>query len=302
MKIPITFLGTAQAVPTAKRNHTSILIQYGAENILVDCGEGTQRQFRKAHINPCKLTRLFITHWHGDHILGLPGLFQTLALNGYNKTLFVYGPRGTKRFMEKLTEFFVPHGKIKMVINEVNSGKVFETKDFIVEAVPMIHGAPCNAYTITEKQKVHLDKKKLRKFRLPNSPLLGKLQQGKSIVYKGKTVRASQVSYKTKPKKIAIIMDTLINPNCYKAAKNADLLISEATFLENSENGKKLAKEYGHLTARQAGEIARKSKAKHLILAHLSQRYEMKGHLLLREAQKEFENTKIAEDLMKAEV
>ena len=97
----LTFLGTSQAIPTKSRNHTAMLLRYEDEMILVDCGEGTQRQFRKAEINPCKLTKLLITHWHGDHILGIPGLLQTLALNNYNKTLDVYGPSGTKRFRSK---------------------------------------------------------------------------------------------------------------------------------------------------------------------------------------------------------
>jgi len=114
MKIPIYFLGTSQAIPTAKRNHTAVLLQYKSENILVDCGEGTQRQFRKAKLNPCALTRILITHWHGDHVLGLPGLLQTLALNNYNKILYIYGPRGTKRFMDLLYSLFVPRGKIKI--------------------------------------------------------------------------------------------------------------------------------------------------------------------------------------------
>ena len=89
-KIKLTFLGTADQIPSANRNHTSMLLTYGGENILIDCGEGTQRQFRKAHLNPCKITRILITHWHGDHVLGLPGLLQTLAASDYNKTLYIY--------------------------------------------------------------------------------------------------------------------------------------------------------------------------------------------------------------------
>ena len=116
MKIPITFLGTSQAIPTAKRNHTSILLSYNSENILIDCGEGTQRQFRKAKINPCKLTKLLITHWHGDHILGIPGLLQTLALNNYNRTLEIYGPKGTKKFMNLMQQIFFKVGKIKIIV------------------------------------------------------------------------------------------------------------------------------------------------------------------------------------------
>ena len=104
--IKVKFLGTSGAVPTAERNHTSMLLEYENENILIDCGEGTQRQFRKARINPCKITRILITHWHGDHVLGLPGLLQTLGFSEYNKTLYIYGPKGTKEFMQNLFKTF----------------------------------------------------------------------------------------------------------------------------------------------------------------------------------------------------
>src|SRR5512137_1928702 len=114
--VSIAFLGTRQAIPTARRNHTAILLQYQGENILIDCGEGTQRQFRKAHINPCKITRILLTHWHGDHILGLAGLLQTLLLNSYSKTLYVYGPKGTKDDLTDLINLLVPYNKIPIKI------------------------------------------------------------------------------------------------------------------------------------------------------------------------------------------
>jgi ribonuclease Z len=98
-KIELTFLGTGSSIPTARRNHPAVLLKYKAENILVDCGEGTQRQFRLAHMNPCKVTRILISHWHGDHALGLPGLLQTLVMNGYNRKLEIYGPRGSKEWV-----------------------------------------------------------------------------------------------------------------------------------------------------------------------------------------------------------
>ena len=126
----ITFLGTAHWMPTVKRNHTAILLSYEGENILVDCGEGTQRQFRKAGISPTKVTRLLITHWHGDHVLGIPGLLQSLALQGYRKTLHIYGPKGTKKFMKEVLKVFVFHQhRLSLKVEEV-SGKFFETKDF----------------------------------------------------------------------------------------------------------------------------------------------------------------------------
>ncbi|MFH1308142.1 MAG: ribonuclease Z [archaeon] len=300
MKIPITFLGTAQAIPTAKRNHTSILLSYGSEKILVDCGEGTQRQFRKAKLNPCKLTRILITHWHGDHILGLPGLLQTLALNNYNRTLHVYGPKGTKLRFNLIYKMFVFKEKVKVEIHEV-SGKFLDTKDFYIEAEAMSHGTPCNAYTFIEKPKLRIDKSKVKKYKLQGK-IISQLAQGKDITWQGKKIKASDLTYLQKGRKITFIMDTLMNPSALKIASNSDLLITESTFLANSENGEALAREHKHLTAKQAAEIAKKSKSKSLILSHLSQRYENNESAILQEAKKVFNNVKIAHDLMSIEI
>src|SRR3989344_1806169 len=130
-KIRVTFLGTSNAIPTVKRSHTAILLQYKNENILIDCGEGTQRQFSIAKLSPSKLTRILLTHWHGDHVLGLPGLFQTLAMNDYKKTLKLYIPKGTKRYVDLISEIF----KIKINLEVIEaSGKFFETEEFYLEA------------------------------------------------------------------------------------------------------------------------------------------------------------------------
>ena len=175
-KIKLTFLGTGSAIPTAKRNHPAMLLQYKEENILIDCGEGTQRQFRKAKLNPCKLTRILITHWHGDHVLGLPGLIQTLMLNGYNKTLKIYGPKGTGKMMELYLRLFAHEEKIKIEVHE-KEGKIIDEKEFFVEAEKMIHETPALAYSFTIKEKIRLDKKKLEKTGLPQIPLLQELKQ-----------------------------------------------------------------------------------------------------------------------------
>jgi len=299
MKIPIIFLGTSQAIPTARRNHTAVLMPYKSETILLDCGEGAQRQFRKAKFNPCKITRLIITHWHGDHVLGLPGLLQTLALNNYNRTLHIYIPKGTSKYIDLIFRMFVFQGKIKYEIHECLSGKILETPDFYIEAFPLKHGAPCNAYVFVEKDKRRLNKKKLQELSLPSSPLLKSLQEGKDIEYKGRTIKANSVSYIEKGKKISFILDTVLCENCFKAAKNADLLITEATYTEKEKD---LASEYKHLTAKQAAEIAKSSQVKKLILTHISQRYDNKEKIILDEAKKTFKNVEIAEDLMKVEI
>ncbi len=149
----LTILGTSEATPTAERSQLAMLLTYKDENILIDCGEGTQRQFKIARMNPLKITRILITHWHGDHVLGLPGLLQTLALNNYNKTLRVYGPKGTKRFFNLLLRTFVFRQKIKAEIREIKKdGKIVETRDFYIEAFRMKHFTPCLVYSYRERQ------------------------------------------------------------------------------------------------------------------------------------------------------
>ena len=290
-------LGTSEATPTAKRSQLAMLLKYKNENILIDCGEGTQRQFKIAKLNPLKITRIFISHWHGDHVLGLPGLLQTLALNNYSKVLKIYGPKGTKRFVKLLLRTFIFRERIKTEIHEIiKDSKIIDEKDFYIEAYKMQHFTPCLAYRFVEKDIRKIDINFIKKIGLKPGPLLGKLQQGKSIMFKGKKIKAKQATKIKKGKKVAFIIDTLFNKNCFKVAKDADLLISESTFLE-SEHGDK-AKERGHLTAKQAATIAKKSTVKKLILTHLSQRYSKNPKVILEEAKKIFKHAEIAEDFM----
>jgi len=298
--IELNFLGTSQAIPTAKRNHTAILLKYLDEALLIDCGEGTQRQMRIAKINPCKLTRLLITHWHGDHILGIPGLLQTLALNGYNRTLHVYGPKGTKRYFELILSMFIFEGKIKVVIEEIDKDGIFiENEKFSLSAYKMIHAAPCLSYVFKEKDKRRVNMQALRKIGLKPSPIIAEIQKGHNIKHEGKTINAEKYTFFQKGKKICFIMDTAINANCIKAAENSDLLISEATYANELEEK---ASENKHLTAKQAADIAKKAKVKELIITHLSQRYEEIPEIILKEAKKVFSNTKIAHDFMSVQL
>jgi len=301
MSIRITFLGTSTAVPTAERNHSAILLNYKEENILIDCGEGTQRQFRKAKINPNKLTRVLITHWHGDHVLGLPGLFQTLALNNYNKTLYIYGPRGTKKFVKELFRVFVPMKKIKTEVKEV-SGKFLKTRDFEISSLSLSHGGtPCNGYLFEEKDRLRIDKNKLKKLKLNREEQikLSELTQGKDIKINNKIIKAKDFTYKQKGSKISFIFDTGICKNAEKLAENSDLAIIDSTF---DEKGEELAIDYGHLTIVQAAKIAKKSKVKKLILTHISQRYDNNSSELEKQAKKYFKDSTVAKDFMTIEV
>ncbi len=291
--LDILFLGTSDSIPSAERNTTSVLLTYEKENILIDCGEGTQRQMRKVKFNPCKITRILITHWHGDHILGIPGLLQTLALSGYNKTLFIYGPKGTKQFMKNLFKIFLFRAKNKIKIEEVE-GRFFETDDFYLEAKKMTHGAPCNAYTFIRKGKIKINKKKLAQTKLPSGPLLKRLKEGKNITYKNKKYLAKNLTRREGDKKISFVFDTSVNKFIVPFVKNSDLLISEATF--GSELEEK-ARKHKHLTAKQSAGIAKKAKVKKLILTHISQRYQKEPEKILKDAKKIFKNSFLVKDL-----
>ncbi len=297
-KIELTFLGTGSAVPTIKKNHVAMLLKYKDENILFDCGEGTQRQFRKAGLNPCRLTRLFISHWHGDHILGIPGLLQTLALNNYSGVLEIYGPSGTKQFMSKMLSLFVPRGEIKTNIHEISNGKVLETNDFEIFAEHMEHNTFCLAYRFVEKDKLRIDGKKLKKLKIGDSPLLKNLKLGKDIKINDKKINYKSLTYLEKGKKLAFVLDTNANKNIDKIAKDADLFVCESTYLDEEE----LAKEYMHLTAAQAADFAKRAKVKRLFLIHLSQRYDKYDDKILSVAKKIFKNSELAHDLMRVEL
>lgn len=291
--IKIHFLGTADAIPSAKRNHTAILIVFDGENILIDCGEGTQRQFRKAKLNPCKITKILITHWHADHILGLPGLLKTMALNGYNKTLSLYCPKGTKKVAQTMLKIFKIEEDIKIEIKEAE-GKFFETNEVLLEAKKMNHTIPCNGYSFIKKGKRKIDKKKLSKLGLKPSPKLRKLKEGKSITINNKRYSAKDLTFKEEDKKITCILDTAFNTNAITLAKNASVLISESSFDHSLE---KNAKKHKHLTATQAATIAKKAKVKQLYLTHISQRYEKNFSTIQKEAKKVFKETNLVKDL-----
>jgi ribonuclease Z len=297
--IKVIFLGTSAQIPTKERNHTGILLTYKEENILVDCGEGTQRQFRKAELNPCKITKILLTHRHGDHVFGLPGLLSTLNFSEYNKELIIYGPKGIKRFLEEFLGISTMKWNFKIKVEEVTDKKFFETGDFYLEAESMQHGVPTNAYNFVIKDKLRIDKSKLKKYKIKEGPLLKKLKEGKNITYNSKEYKANELTYLEKGKKISFILDTLQNNKIEPFVKDADLLICESSF---SEELNEIAKEHLHLTSEQAGKIAKKAKAKKLILTHISQRYENNQKLLLAEAKKNFKETSIVKDFDVLEV
>jgi ribonuclease Z len=297
--IELIFLGTSSMVPTKERNHSSILLSFKGNNILIDCGEGTQRQLKLAGISANKINKILISHWHGDHVLGLPGLIQTLAANNYDKILEIYGPKGTKskiNYMFKAFEF--DQSKIELKIIEITKGKIFENKDYLLETIPLEHGIKSLGFNFIEKDRRKIEMSKAKKLNLKEGLKLGKLQEGKIITLNGIKIKPDDVSYIVKGKKITFVSDTLICKNAFKLSQNADLLISEATYHSNLEAK---GEEYFHMTAKQAASIANKSNVQELILTHISARYKDSKEVE-DDAKDVFENVRCAYDLMKVKI
>ncbi|MEW6063378.1 MAG: ribonuclease Z [Nanoarchaeota archaeon] len=295
----ITFLGTGSMQPTKERNLSAALISYRNESILVDCGEGTQRQMKIAGLKPTKITKILISHWHGDHVIGLMGLIQYLKANEYNKTLEVYGPIETKKYFNRMVNSFIFKHDLDIKITEISKDKIFFVgKDFSLVAYRLNHSVPCLGYSIVEDEKRKINLKYLKKFGLKQHPILGRLQRGEDIVWNGKKIKAKDATIIKKGTKVSFIADTAYCNNCLKLAKDSDLLICESTYLNELE---KKAEEYKHLTPREAATIAKKTNVKRLILTHFSQRYKEEDELK-KEAKKMFSNVECARDFMEVEI
>lgn len=290
--IEILFLGTSCMQPTKERNQSGLLIMYEKDGILIDCGEGTQRQLKIAGIKPSKITKICISHWHGDHVLGLPGLLQTLSASEYTGKLEIYGPKGIKESIELMLRLFPFESKIEYEVKEISTGIFFQNQEFILGCLPLEHSIPCVGFSFTEKDRRKIDISKIQTLEIPEGPLLGKLQRGENIIFKKKKVLADDVSKVIQGKKIAIIADTVFCNNCINLAKDADLLISEAAF---DSTLKEKAEEYMHMTAEQAALVANKADAKKLVLTHFSQRYKNTQEIE-EDARKYFNNIICAQD------
>ncbi len=295
----ITFLGTQGMQPTKERGLPSIYMQFGEEHCLIDCGEGTQRQMRIAGLKPTKLTKIFISHVHADHILGIAGLLRNLEANSYQRSLEIFGPKGIDKYVQNMINASInPIQDVPIKVIEIKEGIIFENEEYKVEAKKLAHSVPSYGFAFTKKAKRKINIDYMKKVGLTQHPLLGDLQKGKDIEWEGKKILVTKATYLTEEQKLVFINDTGFDQSCIDLAKDADLLISESTFGEEEQEK---AKEYKHLTATQAATIAKKAKAKRLILTHFSQRYKDTNQLLT-EAKAVFKNVECAEDFLKVSI
>lgn len=300
--LKIVFLGTTSGVPTRERNLPAIFLMYGAERLLFDCGEGTQRQLMSKNLKFMKLKRIFITHWHADHFAGLLGLIQTMELEGRREPLYIYGPKGTDEFFEQLISVGYFEHSFEISTECVDEGKAIKGEGYTVVPFRVEHGLPALGYVFREDDQIRANMKKAEKFGLSTGPKIGTLKAGKPVVHNGKTVKPEDILEATPGKKIAYTGDTRYTENIVKYAKDADILISDSTY---ASDFKEQAHENRHLTSALAAEIAKKAGVKQLILTHISRRYQESGDgpkTLLSDAKKIFPETILAEDFLEIEV
>ncbi len=295
--IRLIFLGTSSMVPTKQRNVQSIYLEYKTDHMLFDCGEGTQRQMNILGLNRLKLSKIFISHWHGDHVSGLIGLIQTISSSPVKKELTIYGPKGTKERVKYILKTCVFSLNLNLKIKEFNlkTEKIIdETDSYYISAINLDHGIPCIGFSFHEKDKFKIVPEKIKKIGLKPGSWLKKIQKNESINIGNKEIDPEDVSEKIPGKKITFIFDTLFTKNSIELAKNSDLLISESVYANDLQE---LANKYKHMTAHDAAKIAERSESKQLILTHFSQRY-TDVKVLVEDAREVFKNTFAAYDFM----
>jgi ribonuclease Z len=302
MSLRVIFLGTAGSVPTPKRSLPSILIQRKGEQIMFDCGEGVQRQMIQAKAGFHRKMKIFITHMHGDHVLGLPGLLQTMALLDRERKLEIYGPSGIRRFIEAIRETVQFVLTFPVEIEEIEeAGVVCDEEEYTVQAVWANHVIPSFAYALVEKSRPgKFYPEKAKALGVLEGPSWSRLQHGHRVkLPDGRVVKPEQVVGPPRPgRKIVYTGDTRPFKGFVKFAAGADLLIHDATL---DDDLAERAEEDGHSTSSQAAENAKKARVKRLVLTHISARYDDTS-LLLEQAQKIFKNTQVAEDFMRIEI
>jgi ribonuclease Z len=300
-QLSLVFLGTGGSWPTVKRNVSSLAIKRGSEILLFDCGEGTQRQLQKSTLSYMQITKVFITHFHGDHFLGLPGLIQTMQLNDRDAPLHLYGPRG----MEKLTGQLLTLGYFRpsyeIIAHEVNSGDELQFDGYVVRVLKARHTIPTMSYCLEEQNRPgRFNKAKALDLGIPEGPLFSKLQKGHTVTLSsGRKISPDLIlGPARKGRKIVISGDTVPYEEMIAFARHADVLVHEATFDSELQD---LSREYGHTTAHQAAEIAKKAEVEKLCLTHISPRY-LDHRVLENDARTIFQHSYVPRDFQEIEI
>ncbi|MBN2127608.1 MAG: ribonuclease Z [Candidatus Diapherotrites archaeon] len=298
----LVFLGTSGSTPTKERGLTSVALQFDGNVFLFDCPEGTQRQMMKSKTSYMKINHVFISHFHADHFLGLPGLLATMAIHGRTNDLNIFGPKGIEKKIKdliKLSEFKL---SFEIKAQEIKKGIIVKENNYSITAFPLKHEIECHGFVFKEKDKEgEFNRAKAEALKIPAGPLYSKLAEGKKIKFEGKTFSPEQVmdySKARKGRKISIVFDTLANNSYLKQIEESDILVHESSFLEEK---KARALETLHSYAKQVGALAEKAKVKKLYLIHLSPRIK-EIERIENEARMEFAESFVAKDLDSIEI
>jgi ribonuclease Z len=266
----VVALGTASQVPTRTRAHHATLLRFDDEGILFDPGEGTQRQLLLAGSSAARITRICLTHLHGDHCLGLPGVVQRLGLDQVDRPVDLYFPASGAPYVERLLRASLFHTTVEIRLHPVEGGGVVDRWGPVtLSAEPLEHGPETYGWRVAEDDGRRLLPERLEAAGV-SGPDVGRLVREGGLVVDGREVRLEQVSVVRPGQRLAFVMDTRVCPGAAALADGADLLVTESTFTSADEQ---LAIGYGHLTAAQAAALARDGGARHLVLTHYSQRY-----------------------------
>ncbi|WP_079479803.1 ribonuclease Z [Halobacillus salinus] len=294
------FLGTGSGVPSKERNVSSLVLRMLEERgttWVFDCGEGTQQQILNTNIRPRRIEVIFITHLHGDHIYGLPGLLSSRSFQGGETPVTVYGPRGLKEYIEISLRLSGTHLRYPLYVEEVEEGILFEDEQFVVEAIKLEHGLDSYGYILKEKDKLgELQPNKLKELGVSPGPIYQTIKsQEQTRLEDGRIIaRSDVIGPPKKGRKVVILGDTRYLPALKDPLHKADVLVHEGTF---SGEDKELAYDYFHSTVKQAAHLAKEAQVGELILNHLSSRYQGESiKQLEEEARTIFPNTTIAYD------
>jgi ribonuclease Z len=298
----ITFLGTGGSTPTPNRTPSAIAMNRKGELLLFDCGEGAQQQMMRAKTG-MKISAIFITHFHADHVLGIPGLLQTMALQGREEPLEIYGPRYVDKFLHHLLALGYAGRSFEVRAIELQPGDVVRRNGYTIRTVKTEHNVVSIGYVLEEDMRPgRFNRERAIELGIKPGPLFARLQSGHSIIVDDTEIKPEQVLGPPRPgRKIVYTGDTRPCESVIEASKDADLLIHDSTL---SVETQEYAIDYMHSTALEAAEVAKQAEVRKLILTHLSARYsDLEGARKLKEeARQVFENTDVASDLMTIEV
>jgi ribonuclease Z len=293
MDLDVLFVGTAGSAPSARRSLPATLVRRGGERLLFDCGEGTQRQLTKS-IGLVELEEVFLTHFHADHVLGLPGMLKTFSLRGRERGLRVYGPPGLKRLFRALAPLIGRTG-FEVGLHELEHGDELARDGYRIAAFDVDHGVRAQGYALIEDPRPgRFDEARARELGVQPGPDFGRLQRGEAVG----EVTPEQVLGDSRPgRKLVLTGDTAPSELVAAVAHRADLLIHEATFMEEDAAR---ARETKHSTARRAAALAAEAEVGMLALTHVSPRY--LGRELRKEAQAVFASSVVPEDFDRIEL